>query len=329
MSLIGFLNSAEAGVIFERVKKAGLVKCGISYKIPGFASYTSKGDLKGFDADLCKAVAITVFGDSKRVQFIEIFPSEEYDALTQGKIDLLATSTPNSFQSDVLKHIEFSPPVFFDVQGFLVIKSMRINTLEDLRGVRVCVPNVRGQLLNLDGYFKNKGFSYVPVVAPTLREASKRYLDGKCEAFFGEKSQLLAFLTLIGSQAQKSMFYQIPGSKVVLSPAVAQGDPSWLEIVRWTMNVLIYAEELGINSKNIKELETFRNPLFSELKKNTEGTAAALGVSSEWVTNLIETIGNYGEIYERNFGYLEPLGLVRGLNKLWRDGGLIYSMPFN
>ena len=324
-----FLCDVQAGVVFDRVKKAGLVKCGISYKIPGFASYDAKGDLQGFDVDLCKAVATTVFGDPKRVQFIEVLPSRQYDALTKGKIDLLATSTPNSFRNDVVKHIEFAPPVFFDKQGFLVSKSVGIKTIEDFKGVRVCVPNTQEKLKQLDDFFKNRDALYMPIVESTLREASKSYLDGKCEAFFGEKCQLLAFLALMGAQAQKSEFYQIPGLKVILSPAVAEGDSSWLEIVSWTMNLLIFAEELGINSKNIKSLETFQNPLFSELMRNTQGTSTALNVAPAWVINLIETIGNYGEIYARNFGYLEPLGLTRELNKLWLNGGLIYSTPFN
>lgn len=329
IGIFGFLNAGQAGIIFDRVKKAGFVKCGISYKIPGFASYDAQENLQGFDVDLCKAVAITIFGDQNRVQFIEVLPSRQYDALKKGEIDLLATSTSNMFQSDTLKHIEFSSPVFFDTEGFLVSKSLGTKTVEDIKDVRVCVPNIPEKRAHLDDFFKKKGITYLPIVKPTLRDSSKSYLDGNCEVFFGESSQLLAFLTLIGSQAQNSKFYRIPGSKIILSAAVAEGDQSWLEIVRWTINLLIFAEELGINSKNIKQLEKFKNSLFTELMERTQGTGKALGVSPLWVTNLIEIVGNYGEIYARNFGYMEPLGLVRGLNKLWFNGGLIYSTPFN
>lgn len=319
---------ASAGTL-EDVREKGSLQCGVSTGLVGFAAADASGNWDGFDVSICRAVAAAVLGDPQAVKFTPTTGKTRFTALASGEVDLLARNTTWTYSRDVDLKFTFVGINYYDGQGFMVPKNLGISSARDLDGATVCIQTGTTTELNLADYFRSNNISYEPVPIETNSEAQAQYLAGACDVYTTDASGLAATRATFEDPNAHTLLPEII-SKEPLGPLVRHGDDQWADIVRWTLNALITAEELGVTSANVKEsaMEAGNNPEINRLL-GTEGSLGdMLGLSADWAKNAIASGGNYGEIFARNIGASTPIGLARGLNAQWTDGGLIYSPPF-
>ena len=294
----------------------------------GFAAPDANGNWDGFDVAVCRAVAVAVLGDANAVEFVPTTTNVRFTALASGEIDMLARNTTWTFSRDVDLKFEFTGVNYYDGQGFMVPTSLGIGSAKDLDGATVCIQTGTTTELNLADFFRANNISYEPVPIETNAEAQQQYLAGACDVYTTDASGLAATRATFENPGDHMLLPEII-SKEPLGPLVRHGDNQWGDIVRWTLNALITAEELGVTSANVAELANgTNNPEINRLL-GTEGTLGEmLGLDADWAKNLLASQGNYGEIFARNIGEDTAIGLARGLNAQWTDGGLLYSPPF-
>ena len=319
---------AAAGTL-DDVKAKGFVQCGVSTGLVGFAAADANGNWDGFDVSVCRAVAAAVLGDAQAVKFTPTTGKTRFTALASGEVDLLARNTTWTFSRDVDLKFTFVGVNYYDGQGFMVPKELGVASAKDLDGATVCIQTGTTTELNLADFFRTNNISYEPVPIETNAEAQQQYLAGACDVYTTDASGLAATRATFESPDAHTLLPEII-SKEPLGPLVRHGDDQWADIVRWTMNALIAAEELGVTSANIKEsaMEAGNNPEINRLLGTEGNLGEQLGLSADWAKNAIAAGGNYGEIFSRNIGESTPIGLARGLNAQWTDGGLIYTPPF-
>ena len=319
---------AAAGTL-DDVKAKGFVQCGVSTGLVGFAAADANGNWDGFDVAVCRAVAAAVLGDAQAVKFTPTTGKTRFTALASGEVDLLARNTTWTFSRDVDLKFTFVGVNYYDGQGFMVPKELGVASAKDLDGATVCIQTGTTTELNLADFFRTNNISYEPVPIETNAEAQQQYLAGACDVYTTDASGLAATRATFESPDAHTLLPEII-SKEPLGPLVRHGDDQWGDIVRWTMNALIAAEELGVTSANIKEsaMEAGNNPEINRLLGTEGNLGEQLGLSADWAKNAIMAGGNYGEIFSRNIGESTPIGLARGLNAQWTDGGLIYTPPF-
>lgn len=321
--------TSVSAATLDEVKEAGQLKCGIHEGLAGFAAPNSDGQWQGLDVDICRAVAAAIFGDSEKVEYIPVTGSTRFTALASGEIDMLARTTTWTFSRDTDLKNEFVGINFYDGQGFMVPKALGVSSALELDGTTICVNTGTTTELNVADYFRGKGMSYEPVPIETGAEAQQQFLSGSCDVFTGDASGLAANRATFPKPDDYVVLPEII-SKEPLGPAVRHGDSEWEDIVRWSLNALISAEELGVTSKNAEELAGSLNEN-AEINRllGTEGDLGAMiGLETDWAKTIITSVGNYGEIFERHVGVNTPIGLERGVNALWTEGGLLYSPPF-
>jgi len=323
--LIGGMAGAQTlGAVTDR----GAVNCGISTGLVGFASQDASGEWQGFDVAICRAVAAAVLGDPAAVQFTPTTNQVRFEVLNSGDIDLLARNTTWTFSRDVDLNLEFSGINYYDGQGFMVPAALGVSSALELDGATVCIQAGTTTELNLADYFRVNNMTYQPVPITTASEAQQQYLAATCDVYTTDASGLAATRAAFEDPSAHVILPEII-SKEPLGPLVRHGDNEWGDVVRWTLNALIAAEELGVTSANLEELASGTdNPEINRLL-GSEGTLGEmLGLSADWAKNAIAAGGNYGEIFERHIGQNTPIGLARGLNAQWTQGGLLYSPPF-
>ena len=320
-------GAAFAGTL-DDVKARGKLNCGVSTGVPGFAEPDANGVWQGFDVAVCRAVAAAVLGDSTAIEFVPTTGKTRFTALAAGEIDMLARNTTWTFSRDVDLKFEFVGVNYYDGQGFMVPKELGVSSAKDLDGATVCIQTGTTTELNLADFFRSNNISYEPVPIETNAEAQQQYLAGACDVYTTDASGLAATRATFEDPSAHTLLPEIV-SKEPLGPLVRHGDNDWGDVVRWTLNALITAEELGVTSVNAGEMaSSANNPEVARLL-GTEGTLGEmLGLDAEWAKRAIETQGNYGEIFAKNIGEETPIGLARGLNAQWTDGGLLYSPPF-
>ena len=318
---------AAAGTL-EDVQAAGELKCGVTTGLAGFALADANGVWDGFDVAVCRAVAAAVLGDSNAVKFVPTTGKTRFTALASGEIDLLARNTTWTFSRDVDLKFEFVGVNYYDGQGFMAPKALGVTSAKDLDGATVCIQTGTTTELNLADFFRANGISYEPVPIETGSEAAQLFLAGSCDVYTTDRSALAAQRANFPNPDDYVVLPDVI-SKEPLGPLVRHGDNDWGDIARWTLNALITAEELGVTSDNIAEMSAgTNNPEINRLL-GSEGTLGEmLGLDAEWAKRAIMSGGNYGEVFESNIGAATNIGLSRGLNAQWKDGGLIYSPPF-
>ena len=328
LTVAGLAAGVAAAGTLDDVKARGKLNCGVTTGLIGFGAPDANGEWKGFDVSLCRAIAAAVLNDATAVQFVPTTGKTRFTALASGEIDLLARNTTWTFSRDVDLKFDFVGVNYYDGQGFLVPKSLGVSSAKDLDGATVCVQTGTTTELNLADFFRNNGISYEPVPFETNAEVQPIYLDGACDVYTTDASGLASTRASFEKPGDHILLPEII-SKEPLGPLVRHGDSEWGDVVRWTLNALITAEELGVTSANVGEMSTSTsNPEVSRLL-GTEGTLGEmLGLDADWAKRAIETQGNYGEIFAKNIGEETPIGLARGLNAQWTDGGLLYSPPF-
>ncbi|MCP5073840.1 MAG: amino acid ABC transporter substrate-binding protein [Rhodobacteraceae bacterium] len=319
---------AAAGTL-DDVKAKGFVQCGVSTGVAGFAKADANGVWDGFDVAVCRAVAAAVLGDSQAVKFTPTTGKTRFTALASGEVDMLARNTTWTFSRDVDLKFTFVGVNYYDGQGFMVPKDLGVSSAKELDGATICIQTGTTTELNLADFFRANGISYDPVPIETNAEGVQQYAAGACDSYTTDASGLAASRATLTDPENHVLLPEII-SKEPLGPLVRHGDDQWGDIVRWTLNALITAEELGITSANIAESSSAAgdNPEINRLLGTEGNLGEQLGLSADWAKNAIMAGGNYGEIFARNIGEATPIGLARGLNAQWTDGGLIYSPPF-
>ncbi len=320
-------GTASAGTV-DDLRAKGFLQCGISTGVPGFAYTDDKGNWQGFDPALCKAVAAALFGDSTKVKYTPTTGKTRFEALKSGEIDMLARNTTWTYSRDVDLKLTFVGVNYYDGQGFMVPKALGVASAKELDGASVCIQTGTTTELNLADYFRANDISYEPVPIETNAEGRKNYQAGRCDVYTTDASGLAATRSTFENPDDHVILPEII-SKEPLGPLVRHGDDQWADVVRWTLNVLIIAEELGITSKNVADLA--KNSKIPEINRllGSEGKyGEMLGLASDWAVKVISQVGNYGEVYDRFIGPETLIGLERGLNAQWTDGGLLYSPPF-
>ncbi len=309
------------------VKERGTLKCIVSTGLAGFSTPDDKGNWTGLDVDVCRAVAAAVLGDATKVEFIPTTAKERFTVLQSGEGDMISRNTTWTLSRDSQLGMNFAGVTFYDGQGFMVNADLGIKSAKELDGATVCVQTGTTTELNLADYFRREGMSYQSVVFETNDETRNAFEQGRCDAFTTDASGLAAERSVAANPSAYVILPEII-SKEPLGPAVRQGDDVWFNIVRWTTFALIDAEELGITAANIDDMKaSSENPSVKRLLGVEADLGPMLKLENDWAYNAIKQVGNYGEIFDRNVGPDTPLGLQRGLNAQWTDGGLMYSPP--
>lgn len=327
-AFIAASSSIAIGGTLEDVKSRGILNCGVSEGVPGFSNPDSSGNWAGLDSDVCRAVAVAIFDDPKKVNFVPLTSKQKILAVVTGQVDLTSRTTTWTMKRDTKEGVDFTTIVFYDGQGFMVRKSIGVTDARELQGATVCVTSGTTTELNLADFALANNIEMEAVVFEGKKEAVNAYKTGRCDALTTDSSQLAAFRTTMDNPGDHLILKELI-SKEPLSPLVRHGDNEWKDLVSWIVNGLITAEELGVTSANAADMAAnTNNPTIQRLLGTTGEYGGYIGLENDWMLRVISKIGNYGEIFERNLGQATPLKLKRGLNALPRDGGLLYAPAF-
>ena len=320
---------AQAGATLDNVKSKGFVQCGVNVSgLPGFAEVDANNNWTGLDVDLCKAVAAAVFGDATKVKYTPLNAKERFTALQSGEIDVLSRNTTWTSSRDSALGLNFAGVNYYDGQGFMAKKELGVASAKELDGASVCVQAGTTTELNLADYFRANGLQYTPVVFENNDEVNKAYEAGRCDVLTTDQSGLYATRVKLANPDDHVILPEVI-SKEPLGPAVRQGDDEWFDIVKWTLYAMIQAEEFGISSANVQQVKAeTQNPDIQRFLGVIEEKGKELGLPNDFAVQIVTQVGNYGDSFDRNVGPNTPLKIERGLNALWKDGGLMYNPPF-
>ncbi|RVV97107.1 amino acid ABC transporter substrate-binding protein [Mesobaculum littorinae] len=328
LTVTGLAAGAAAAATLDDVRDRGTLNCGVSTGLTGFSAPDANGNWEGFDVAVCRAVAAAVLEDPEAVEFVPTTGQTRFTALASGEIDLLARNTTWTFSRDNDLKFEFVGVNYYDGQGFMVPKELGVTSAKDLGGATVCIQTGTTTELNLADFFRTNNMEYEPVPIETNAEAQQQYLADACDVYTTDASGLAATRASFENPGDHVILPEII-SKEPLGPLVRHGDNEWGDIARWTLNALIAAEEYGVTSANIEELsQGTQNPEVNRLLGTEGNLGEMIGLDAEWAKRAIMAGGNYGELFERYLGESTPVGLARGLNAQWTDGGLLYAPPF-
>lgn len=322
----GSASAVRAGATLRTVRARGTVRCGIS-QATGFATPNDAGQWQGFDVDFCHAIAAAIFGDPAKVEFVPYTQSQRFSGLQSGEVDVLVNGTSMTSSRALLRGFHFGPVYLYDGQGFLVPKSLNVSKAAALNGATVCVQQGTTTELNLTDFARRNTIKFRPVVIEDLRGAVGALASGRCDVITQDGAGLATTRTMLRNPND---YVVLPDriSKEPIAPVVRYGDDQWLELINWVFRAPVQAEELGITQANVKSFETSDDPSVRRFLGLEPGVTDAFGLDARWPAHVIEKVGNYGEIFERNLGPKTPLGMIRGMNALWTDGGLMYAPPF-
>lgn len=325
---VAVAGMASAQQTLQTVQQRGELICGVSTGLTGFSAPDANGVWQGFDVAFCRALAAAVLGDPLKVSFVPLTAQTRFTALSSGEIDVLSRNSTWTFSRDTDLRFNWGGISYFDGQGFMVNRALGVSSALELDGATVCIITGTTTELNLADYFRANGMTYEPVPVESDAEAQQQFQAGACDAYTTDVSGLAASRASFASPGDFVILPEVI-SKEPLGPLVRHGDDNWMDIVRWTLNALIGAEEYGITSANIAQLAQGTNsPKINRLLGTEGNLGQMMGLDNEWAVRAISAGGNYGEIFAANIGEGTPIGMARGLNALWTQGGLIYSPPF-
>ncbi len=317
---------AVAGTLAD-VRAKGFIQAGANGDLFGFGKPDEKGVWRGLDVDTARAIAAAVFGDANKVKFTPLTAKTRFTALQSGEIDVLTRNCTQTLGRDTALGLDFVQVNYYDGQGFLVPKKLGIKSAKELDGAAVCVLPGTTTEMNVADYFRANGMKMKPVVIENTAELAKAFFAGRCDVLTSDASQLAGTRAVAPNPEAYVILPEII-SKEPLAPVVRHGDNQWKDIVNYAVLTLINAEEMGITSKNVDKMLKSKDPKVQRFLGVSAGNGKALGLDEKFAYNIIKQVGNYGEIFERNVGVNTPLGIERGLNALWTNGGLMYSPPF-
>ena len=323
---IGFgLSVAPATAqTLKKVKDRGSLICGVSQGLPGFSTPDDKGNWTGLDVDYCRAIAAAIFNDPAKVKFSPLSTKDRFEALKSGEIDVLSRNSTWTLSRDALYN--FVGVNYYDGQGFMVRKALKVNSALELNGASICVQTGTTTELNLGDYFRSNSMRHEVIAFSTADETIKAYEAGRCDAFTTDVSQLYSEKLKLANANDHVILPEII-SKEPLGPMVRHGDDQWFDVVKWVHFAMINAEELGLNSKNVDESLKSNMPEVKRLVGTEGNFGEQLGLTKDWAVRIVKHVGNYGEVFERNVGTGSRLGISRGINRLWSKGGIQYAPP--
>lgn len=314
-------SESRLDTIIER----GNLVCGVNGQLPGFSFVDENGEYSGMDVDICRAVASALFNDPTKVEYRDLSAQERFTAVQAGEVDILSRNTTWTTSRDTSIGMEFAPVTFYDGQGLMATKASGVNALQDLSGKSVCILSGTTNEQNLADRMRKIGVNYNPVVFEDTDAVYAAYEQGRCEAVTSDRSQLVARRAVLANPDNHEVLDTVM-SKEPLAPLVANGDSKWFDAVKWITYSLIQAEEFGINSQNIVDFSETEDPQIARFLGQEGNLGEDMGLPNDFAARVIKNVGNYEEIYQKNIG--QPFNLDRGQNKLWTDGGLLYSPPF-
>lgn len=321
---VSFATTAHAATL-DDVKAKGMVTCGVSQGLPGFSNPDSEGNWTGLDVDSCRAVAAAVFGDATKAEFKPLSAKTRFTALTSGEVEVLPRNTTETMSRDA-QHGNFVGINYYDGQGFMVRKDLGVSSATELGGAAVCTNTGTTTELNLADYFRSRDMEYTVVAFEKADEVVAAYDAGRCDVYTTDQSGIAAQRTKLSDPSAHMILPEII-SKEPLGPMVRHGDDQWFDIVKWSLNCMVNAEEAGITSANVDEMKDSDKPDIQRLLGTSGDLGQLLGIPNDYCYNIIKQVGNYGESFDRNVGPDTPLGLERGLNALWTNGGIMYAAP--
>ncbi len=330
--LVMILSLLAAGLAFagkdlDAVQKKGFIQAGVNGGVFGFGMPDSKGVWKGLDVDTARAVAAAIFGDADKVKFTPLTAQQRFTALQSGEIDLLTRNATRTLSRETQLGLNFVTVNYYDGQGFMVPSKLGIKSASELDGATVCVLPGTTTEQNAADFFRSNNLKWNPVVIESTSELAKTFFAGRCDVLTSDASQLAGTRAVAPNPKDYTILPEII-SKEPLAPAVRHGDDQFRDIVDFAVLAMINAEELGITSENVDEKMKSNDPMVQRFLGVIEGNGKSLGLDEKWAYNIIKQVGNYGEVFERNVGVNTTLGIERGLNALWTNGGLMYSPPF-
>ena len=319
-------NTVAAGATLRTIRARGAVKCGIS-QAAGFATPNDAGQWQGFDVDFCKAIAVTVFGDTAKVEFVPYTQSQRFSGLQSGEVDVLVNGTSLTISRTMQRGFHFGPVYLYDGQAFLVPKALNVAKAASLDGATVCVQQGTTTELNLADFARRNNIKFRPVVIEDLRGAVAALAGGRCDVITQDGAGLATTRTMLRNPND---YVVLPDrlSKEPIAPVIRYGDDQWLELINWVFRVPVQAEELGITQANVASFESSADPSIRRFLGLEAGITDGFGLDARWPSRVIAAVGNYGEIFDRSLGPNTPLGMTRGMNALWTNGGLMYAPPF-
>ncbi|SEF78293.1 amino acid ABC transporter substrate-binding protein, PAAT family [Bosea lathyri] len=322
-----FAGPASAQATLDTVKKRGKLLCGVSPSSAGYSYADDKGVRQGFDTDVCRAVSSAVFGAPDKVEFVPLNTNIRFQALQSGEIDVLSRQTTMTFSRDNSLGLDFAPIVFYDGQGLMVSTKLGVKNASELSQAAICLLPGTTTLQNLEDYFKPRNIKYEAVVFEDNNEWRNAFFSGRCDVITTDRSDL-ASVRAVANDPKQFIILPETISKEPLAPVVRQNDSNWRDIVSWSVNTLIAAEEYGVTKDNVDEQLKSKDPEVQRMLGVNGDLGKMLNLDNKWAYNIIKQNGNYGEIFERSLGEKTALGLTRGPNQLWNKGGLLYSPPF-
>jgi general L-amino acid transport system substrate-binding protein len=319
-------SSSISAQTLKTVQERGALNCGVSQGLIGFSIADDKGAWSGFDVDFCRAVAAAVFGDPSKVHFVPLTADERFTALHDKKIDLLSRNSTWTMGRETELGLVFAGVTYYDGQAFLVPKSRNLQSALELDGSKVCVQSGTTTEPNFVDYFETNHMKYEIVRRETAAETLSAYRDGQCNVLTSDESGLYALRLQLPRPADHAILPDVI-SKEPLGPAVRQDDMQWFNVVRWVNFAMIDAEELGVGTATLDAARQSNKPDVQRLVGRNGDFGKQLGLANDWASNVLRTTGNYGEVFERNVGLHSKLGIPRGLNELWNNGGIQYAPP--
>ena len=324
-----FSAPALAGQTLESIKKKDVIACGVNTSAVGFSGADSKGRWSGIDVDFCRALAAAVLRDSEKVKFVPLNSQQRFAAVQAGEVDVLARNTTVTLTRDASLGLNFVGVNYYDGQGFMVPKKLKIDSAAKLGNATFCVQAGTSSERNLADYYAAKSgkATYKSVVFDTAEAVQSAFFSGRCQVLTTDISDLVGGRSHAPNPDDYVILPDVI-SKEPLGPAVRRGDDEWASIVKWTLNAMQEAEELGIAKTNVAKLKTdSKDPAVQRFLGVSEDTGKLLGLDRDWAHRIVAQVGNYGESFEANMGEKTPLGLPRGVNKPWNQGGLMYALP--
>jgi len=319
-------NVGAQAETLKTVKDRGMLACGVSQGLPGFSSPDDKGNWTGLDVDVCRAIAAAIFNDPTKVKYVPLSAKDRFTALQSGEIDLLSRNTTWTLSRDTSLGANFAGVTYYDGQGFMVKKALKVNSALELNSASVCVQTGTTTEQNLADYFKANKMKYEVIAFAGADETVKAYESGRCDVFTTDVSGLYAERLKLSNPADHVVLPEVI-SKEPLGPMVRHGDDQWFDIVKWTLFGLVTAEELGVTQANVDEMAKSDKPEFKRAFGTDGNLGEQLGLTKDWFSRIVKAVGNYGEMYDRNVGAGSKLQIARGLNQLWNKGGLQYAPP--
>ena len=326
MMLLCAAQPAKAGTTLEAIKARGTVQCGINVQ-PGFSAPDAQGHWTGMWFDLCRALAATALGDANRYELIPVESMNRLNALSSGSIDVLVDGATVNLEREAKLGLSFPAIWLYDGQSFMAHRSLKLKTIHDVKDATICVADNTTTRQNLDDYIRKEKLNVHVLATKTEQGAWQSYLKGRCDIMTNDRFSLLSRLTIDAQNPDDHDLLPEVISKEPLGPATRSDDMQWIKLVRWTIYALIAAEEHGLTSANIAQAPATGDPEMDLLTGHGRDYADILGVSPGWAKQAILQVGNYGEVFARNFGEASPMKSPRGLNALWTKGGLHYAPP--